>query len=78
MPSTTSTLTTNYSTFHFNSETYKSIQPFVQNLFFFFINHKITKPNLETCFQTSMTLYQIKLDLETIKQITYYLSTLTS
>ena len=78
MNSTNTTLTKNYSNFTFNSENYTPIKPFVHILLNFFYKHQIKKPTLEDCFQTSMTLFQTKLDLETIKHITNYTYYLTS
>lgn len=77
MTSTNTILTNNYSNFIFNPETYNTLKPYIQKVILFFINHKIKKVTLEDCFQISMTLLQIKLDLETIKQITYYIYHLT-
>ena len=80
MTSTNTILTTNYSNFNFDftSETYQTIKPNIHRLLQFFVRHNIKQPSLESCFQTSMTLFQIKLNLETIKLITYYTYYLTT
>jgi hypothetical protein len=77
MTSTNNILTQTYSTFKFNSEIYNKLEPYIQHLITFLVRHKIKTITLDDCFQTSMTLFQIKLDLETIKQITYYTYHLT-
>lgn len=78
MSSTNTTLTNNYSNFTFEPETYNNtLKPYVLKVIIFFVKHNIKKVTLEDCFQISMTLLQIKLDLETIKQITYYTYYLT-
>lgn len=78
MTSTNTILTQNYSNFIFDPETYNNtLKPYIQKVIIFFVDHNIKKVTLEDCFQISMTLFQIKLDLETIKQITYYTYHLT-
>jgi hypothetical protein len=71
MTSTNTILTTNYSNFNFSLDIYETLESYVHTILRFFIKHKIKNPTLDSCFQTSMTLFQIKLDIETIKQITY-------
>ncbi len=77
MTSTNTILNQNYSNFTFDPTTYNTLKPHIQKVISLFNKHKIKKVTLEDCFQISMTLLQIKLDLETIKQITYYTYHLT-
>lgn len=73
-----STLTNYYNNnFKFDPDTFYKLRPHIYYLINFLVKHKIKKLTLEDCFQISMTLFQIKLDLETIKQITYYTYHLT-
>lgn len=57
--------------FTFNHTTYETYKPQINYIKNFFKKHHITNPSLETCFQTSMTLFSGP--VETIRELSNYL-----